>query len=55
VKLSFDLWMLCESAGGKDSDGTTSNASKSPKPGKAPSPEKMKYWKEHGFSRLQKL
>ncbi|AQK98375.1 eukaryotic initiation factor 3 gamma subunit family protein [Zea mays] len=40
------------SLGGKDSDGTTSNASKSPKPGKAPSPEKMKYWKEHGFSSL---
>ncbi|ONM34905.1 tRNA (adenine(58)-N(1))-methyltransferase non-catalytic subunit trm6 [Zea mays] len=39
------------SLGGKDSDGTL-NASKPPKPGKAPSPEKMKYWKEHGFSSL---
>ncbi|RCV34956.1 hypothetical protein SEVIR_7G212000v4 [Setaria viridis] len=34
----------------KDGDGD-SVASKS-KPGKAPSPEKMKYWKEHGFSSL---
>lgn len=42
--------MLCDSVDDKGSDGTL-NALKSPKPGKAPSPEKMKYWKEHGFSR----
>lgn len=36
---------------GKGSDGNL-DASKSSKAGKAPSPEKMKYWKEHGFSSL---
>ncbi|CAD6235153.1 unnamed protein product [Miscanthus lutarioriparius] len=36
---------------GKGSDGDL-DASKSSKAGKAPSPEKMKYWKEHGFSSL---
>ncbi|XP_062185795.1 uncharacterized protein LOC133889295 [Phragmites australis] len=35
----------------KDNDGN-SIASKSLKPGKAPSPEKLEYWKEHGFSSL---
>ena len=50
MKLSFDLWMLCESVDGKGSDGNL-DVSKSSKAGKAPSPEKMKYWKEHGFSR----
>ncbi|WVZ83364.1 hypothetical protein U9M48_030522, partial [Paspalum notatum var. saurae] len=35
----------------KGSDGN-SNASKSTKSEKAPSPEKMNYWKEHGFSSL---
>ncbi|KAJ1265889.1 hypothetical protein BS78_08G108100 [Paspalum vaginatum] len=35
----------------KGSDGN-SNASKSTKSGKAPSPEKIQYWKEHGFSSL---
>jgi tRNA (adenine-N(1)-)-methyltransferase non-catalytic subunit len=48
-KLSFDLWMLCEFVDCKHGDGD-SVASKS-KPGKAPSAEKIKYWKEHGFSR----
>ena len=49
MKLSFDLWMLCESIECKGGDGD-SIASKF-KPGKAPSPEKMEYWNEHGFSR----
>ncbi|XP_062225106.1 uncharacterized protein LOC133923845 isoform X2 [Phragmites australis] len=35
----------------KGNDGR-SIASKSLKPGKTPSPEKMEYWKEHGFSSL---
>lgn len=43
--------MLCWSVDSKGDEDGSSIGPKSLKAGKAPSPERMKYWSEHGFSR----